>query len=984
MDKRLNEENFEAIIEEHFLNAHGYAQGDDKQFDRTRALFCEDVIAFIKQSQPKQWAQLEKQLTSKARPTLLQDLIDALDSPHRGGCLGVLRNGFKCYGISFRMAHFKPASGLNPDTQKRYEQNILSVTRQLHYSDQHNNSLDMVIAVNGIPIITMELKNRFTGQNWRDAVWQYKTNRSRADTIFHFNKRSLVNFALDSDQVYMTTKLNGEETQFLPFNKGDKNKAGNPDNPNGFKTAYLWEEILAKDSILEIVAQFIHLEKKGKNEKIIFPRYHQLDAVRKMVTHAREHGTGNNYLIQHSAGSGKSNSIAWLSHRLASLHDQKDKKIFHSVIVITDRLVLDKQLQETIGQFEQTRGVVHKIDQSSKQLADAITAGAPIIVTTLQKFPFAAEKMQAIGTKNYAVIIDEAHSSQSGERASQVKELLSPEDEINDVVQKAAKKRGRQKNISFFAFTATPKYKTIEIFGQLKPNDKEPKPFHLYSMRQAIKEGFILDVLKNYTNYKMYCELLKSVENDPRVKRKKAARALARFISLHPTNIAQKIEVIIEHFRAHTMNKIGGKAKAMIVTAGRAHAIRYKCAFEKYIKEKGYKGIKALVAFSAFTDENKVQHAEEDYNKDANEKPIGEKELPQRFAGDEFQVLIVAEKYQTGFDQPLLHTMYVDKKLEGIQAVQTLSRLNRITEGKEDTFVLDFFNQASDIDAAFQVYYQETNIGERVETRKLYDLHSKLKNQKVYFEQEIDEFSSIFYKPKEKQTRSDQKKISQCLDPAARRFSELDENKKEDFRKSLFTFRNLYGFMAQIIPFQDTDLEKHYSFIRHLLTKLPKSPRDPIYNFDDEVALKNYRLQKIREGSIKLSEDEQGSVDGPTEVGTAANKDDEAHLSKLIEELNKRFGTNFGEDDSLFFKEVGEKVVTNENVRKKAKANSKENFGLAFDQPLKEAFLNRMKDNERITEKFMNDENFREVVRNYMLPYVYNRICGEDSENLKS
>ena len=983
MSKRFNEANFEATIEKHLLS-HGYAHGDDKNFDKERALFPEDVIAFIQHSQPQEWQKLEKLQKSNARETLLKDLTDALDSPHRGGCLGVLRDGFKCYGILFRMAHFKPASGLNPDTQKRYEHNILSITRQVHYSPNNNNSIDMVIAVNGIPIITMELKNRFTGQSWEHAVKQYKVNRSPADAIFQFNKRSLVHFAVDSDQVHMTTKLDRRKTTFLPFNKGDKGGAGNPDNPDGFKTSYLWENILAKDSLLEIIGSFIHLEGK---KKIIFPRYHQLDAVRKMTAHARDNGTGKNYLIQHSAGSGKSNSIAWLAHRLSSLHNHKDQKIFDSVIVITDRLVLDKQLQETIGQFEKTPGTVVKVDQDSAQLADAINSNALIIVTTLQKFPFAADKMKSNKNKNYAVIIDEAHSSQGGERAADMKGILSEQKETIDYeeeVIEAMKKRGRQKNISFFAFTATPKYKTIEIFGQLNPED-EPKAFHNYTMRQAIEEGFILSVLKHYTTYQTYYRLLKTIEDDPSVERRKAARALARFVSLHPTNIAQKTEVIIEHFRAHTMRKIGGKAKAMVVTQGRPHAIRYKEAFDRYIEEKGYKNIGVLVAFSAFTDESGKKQTEAGHNEDAKGRSIGERELPQKFASDEFHILIVAEKYQTGFDQPLLHTMYVDKKLEGIYAVQTLSRLNRIATGKEDSFVLDFINDEDTIREAFQDYYLETEIDNRIEHKTLYDLDQKIKSRKVYFEQEIIEFSKIFYKPRKKNLDKDQQEINRILDPAVRRFNEeLSEDKQEEFRKLLTTFRKIYAFMSQIIPFRDPDLEKHYSFVRYLLAKLPRGDGGHIYNFDDEVQLEIYRLQKIKETKIPLSEDERGSVDGGIEVGAVKSEDDETHLSELIEELNRRNGTNLGEGDRLFFLAVGKEAVVNESVRKKAIANSKENFGLAFDQPLEEAFLNRMKDNKKITTDFMNNQEFREIVRDYMLSYVYGHIRGEDREAPKS
>ena len=721
------EKAFETAIEEYLIATGGYEKGDPNKFDRDRALFPQDILSFVRDTQPKEWAYLEKLQKDKAEETLLDDLCRALDSPYEG-CLSVLRHGFKCFGKLFRVAYFAPASGLNPDTQKLYDANRLTITRQLRYSNQHGNTLDVVLSLNGIPIATVELKNPMTGQTWRNAVSQYKNDRDPKDLIFNFKKRALVHFAVDTDEVYMTTCLSGKNTYFLPFNKGFNFGAGNPDNPDGYKTSYPWEEVLERHSFLDILARFIHLQiekkkvggKTVKREKMIFPRYHQLDCVRKMIRAAREEGTGNNYLIQHSAGSGKSNSIAWLAHRLASLYDEKDEKVFDSVIVVTDRIVLDQQLQNTIYQFEHKEGVVKKIDKDSTQLAHALATGVPIIVTTLQKFPFVTEKIGKLPKRKYAVIIDEAHSSQGGETAAELEGVLGGA-AIKEEVQKIAEeeglpdyeeeilrtmaKRGRQPNISFFAFTATPKYKTLEVFG--RPGaDGKPEPFHIYSMRQAIQENFILDVLEHYITYKTYYRLVKAIENDPKVDKRKAARALARFMSLHPHNIAQKTEVMIEHFRHFTMHKIGGRAKAMVVTSSRLHAVKYKKAFDKYIAEKGYKGIKTLVAFSGTVTDPDVPDVE--YTEVSMNNGIREKELPERFATDGYQVLIVAEKYQTGFDQPLLHTMYVDKRLSGIQAVQTLSRLNRTHPGKEDTFVLDFVNEPEETLDAFQPYYKRT------------------------------------------------------------------------------------------------------------------------------------------------------------------------------------------------------------------------------------------------------------------------------------
>lgn len=1004
MTSQHTEAVFESAIEASLLDAGGYRAGDDAAFDKSRALFPADVLAFIKATQSKQWEYLEKLQGAMAQETLLHDLCRALDSEHEG-CLSVLRHGFKCFGKQFRVAYFAPASGMNPDTQALYNANDLCITRQLHYSEHNNNSLDVVLALNGIPIATLELKNRTTGQSWQNAVHQYKHDRDPKEPIFQFKKRSLVHFAVDADLVYMTTQLKGDKTFFLPFNRGDGGGAGNPLNPNGYRSAYLWEEALERHSLLDILARFMHLQieerkfkqKTVKVETMIFPRYHQLDCVRRLEAQCRAQGPGHNYLVQHSAGSGKSNSIAWLAHRLASLHRDDDSKVYDSVIVVTDRVVLDQQLQNTIYQFEHKQGVVRKVQESSAELAEALTAGVPIIITTLQKFPYAAEKLEQLSQRTYAVIIDEAHSSQGGETATEMKGVLSAAHVKEEAARIAAEegladneerilqtilKRGKQPNVSFFAFTATPKYKTLEVFGHPGPDGK-PQPSHLYSMRQAIEEHFILDVLQFYTTYKTYYRLIKSVEDDPQVDKRKAARALARFMSLHPVNIAQKTEVIIEHFRAHTMHKLGGRAKAMVVTASRLHAVKYKLAFDKYIKDKGYQGIRTLVAFSGTVVDPDVpdkEYTETGMNVGFDGKHIKERELPEKFANDEYQVLLVAEKYQTGFDQPLLHTMYVDKRLSGIQAVQTLSRLNRMASGKEDTFVLDFVNEEEEIRASFQPYYEQTAIGDRVEAHQLYELQAKLNAWQVYHAAEVEEFCRVFFKPKPAQTNADQARMNACVDPATGRFQGLEEEEQEAFRKELGAFRSLYAFMAQVIPFQDTDLEKLYSYVRWLILKLPKRDSGPMYNFNDDVALKYYRLQKIGEGSIKLEAGKQETVSGPTSVGTGATKGDEIELSKLIDLLNERFGTEFKPGDQLFFDSIREDALQDEGLKQAAQANTMENFGFVFRKSLEGLFIDRMDQNEEITSKFMNEDKFREAVSQHLLKIVYDQLRKGDGE----
>jgi len=994
---------FESAIEHYLLEAGGFKKADPKNFDCDRAIDSSILLDFIQETQPKEWGYLKNLQKNKAEETLLDDLRKSLDSEQEG-CLKVLRHGFKCFGKTFHVAYFAPASGLNPETQKLYDANRLTVTRQLHYSKKHNKSLDVVLSINGIPVVTMELKNPMSGQTWRNAMYQYKQDRDPHDLIFQFKKRTLVHFAVDPDEAYMTTRLAGSSTYFLPFNRGNNGGAGNPDNPEGYKTAYLWEEVLQRDSFMDIFARFVHLEilekkiggKKIKKETMIFPRYHQLDCVRKLIADAQKSGPGKNYLIQHSAGSGKSNSIAWLAHRLASLHDENDDKIFDSVVVITDRLVLDQQLQNTIYQFEHKQGVVQKIDENSTQLANALGSGSPIIVTTLQKFPFVTEKIGILPKKKYAVIIDEAHSSQSGESATELKGVLSAKhikdeaevqikeqglpDHEEEILRTMAK-RGKQKNICFFAFTATPKYKTIEVFGTTG-DDGKPEPFHLYTMRQAIEENFILDVLKHYTTYQTYYKLIKSIEDDPKVEKRKAAKALARYMALHPHNISQKTEIMVEHFRMFVKNKIGGRAKAMVVTSSRLMAVKYKLSFDRYLAEKGYSDIKALVAFSGIVKDPDIPDIE--YSEVKMNKGIKEKELPEKFSTDEYQVLLVAEKYQTGFDQPLLHTMYVDKRLSGIQAVQTLSRLNRIHPGKEDTFVLDFVNEADEIRESFQPFYEQTTVGERAEPRQLYELQSRIDNYHAYHANEVEEFCKIFYKPASSQLPNDPCEDECMLSPAVGRFTQLDEEKQEEFKKVIIAFRNLYSFMSQVIPFQDSDLEKLYSFLRFLLTKLPKIERGPMYSFDEDVALKYYRIEKTSEGAIQLEKGKKGDLPGPLSVGTGIKKGEEIELSRLIDLLNERFGTEFKAGDQLFFDSIREDALSDSKLEQAALANTKENFGYVFRKALEDLFIYRTDLNDEIVAKFMDEKDFREIVSKYLLEQVYEQFRAKAQKGSSS
>lgn len=1007
---RYGETAFEQVIETTLLE-NGYQQVNS-YFDPVRAIFADEAIAFIRTTQPNEWSKLEALHGEKTTTQVISDLCKWLDTY---GSLHTFRHGFKCYGRTLRIAYFKAAHNLNPQLEAQYAANRVGITRQLHHSERYRHlSLDIVISLNGIPLVTLELKNPLTGQTVVDAKVQYQQDRDPREPIFEFKRRSLVHFAVDTEEVWMTTRLAGSTTHFLPFNKGNQGGAGNPPDPKGrtYRTAYLWEEVLQRDSLLDLLARFLHLQveekrdeegRKFTKESMIFPRYHQLEAVRSAVEAARSQGVGQNYLIEHSAGSGKSNTIGWLAHRLSSLHDENDQRVFDSVIVITDRRVLDRQLQDTVYQFEHRHGVVQKIDESSRQLAEALENSVPIIITTLQKFPFISKQLiklaearneQGTGvlkTRRRAVIIDEAHSSQSGETATELKGVLGGEDLQNEAKRRSVEegqsdqeelfrsmaKRARQANLSLFAFTATPKHKTFKDFTQ------KGEAFHKYTMRQAIEEGFIMDVLRNYTTYKAYFKLLKASEEDPNVERKKAAKTLARFMRLHPHNIAQKTEVMVEHFYAFTRHKIKGHAKAMVVTSSRLEAVRYKQSFDRYIKEKNYP-IKTLVAFSGVVNDDQV--TDKTYTEEGMNEGIRERELPERFATNEYQVLLVAEKYQTGFDQPLLHTMYVDKRLSGIQAVQTLSRLNRIHPFKEDTFVLDFVNDREEICDAFKQFYDGAELGEEAEPEQLYLLKSELDESGIYQSQEVERFCAIYFKPKPRQSVGDHQALNASLDPAVDRFRNLLKQNPEEaevWRTKLTAFRNLYAFLSQIIPYQDSDLEKLYTFLRHLSAKLPHSSNSKQYNFDDDVYLEYYRLQKISEGSIDLGEGYARPLDGPKEVGTLAIRDSKVALSQVIDIVNDRFGTDFTQADQLFFDQIVEAATHSEALRQAAQVNSADKFSLLFSRLLESLFVERMDQNEEIFARYMNDPAFQKAISGLLSTEVYKRLVGQEKSLIR-
>ena len=1009
------EQHFENEIEHSLLTEGGYQQGLAKDYEKSTALFPSDVVAFIQTTQPKLWVRLEMLFKDKAQDELIKALNQELNIK---GSLNVLRNGFRVANRTAKMAYFAPNSTLNETAQQQYDANIVKITRQV--ITEYNERIDMVLSVNGIPVITIELKNEMSATGWtvEDAKYQYRKERNPQGKLFEFKKRSLVHFAVDTQEVYMTTKLEGENTRFLPFNRGFNDGKGNPPVENDVRTTYLWREVLHKDSLMELIGRFLHLSREERkirtdsgfryitSESMIFPRFHQLDAVRKLIAHTKTHGAGKNYLIQHSAGSGKSNTIAWLAHHLASLHNANDEKIFNSVIIVTDRVVLDRQLQETVAQFEQTDGVVQKIDKDTHQLTAALAANVPIIITTIQKFPYVMHSIQtkakhgehiSLDTegKRFAVIVDEAHSSQTGETAGELRQVLNKsgieaaiaaefldldEDEQADIeVQKNILreqfKRSRQDNLSFFAFTATPKWKTLALFDE--PNEQGETPFHSYSMKQAIEEGFILDVLANYATYKQYFRLLRTADSDIELPKHKAKKELMRFVNLHPSVISQKVEIIIEHFQSVTRHKIGGYAKAMVVTSSREAAVRYKLAFDEYIAEKGYEGIKSLVAFSG-----KVilpEQTEKEYSEPSMNGGIKETELPEQFDSDNYQVLLVADKYQTGFDQPLLHTMFVDKVLSGVQAVQTLSRLNRTAKGKEDTFVLDFVNDHEAIYDAFKPYYQRTALGDIPSDEKLASLGNTLDEWKIYTQSDIDEFANIWFSGRTTPTNNEHKRLNAIIDKAIEKYQHIsddpehNEEQQKLFKSQLQSYLNLYLFVSQILPYADSIHEKRYVYLKALMMKLPRGKQSEKLDLSKMAILQYYRLQQIGEGSIKLNEGEAEPQKGSTDVGTGQVSLTE-ELDKLIKELNEAFTTEFTLADQLFFESVEKFARENPDIVDAANNNPLSSFMDYFNTKIDDLLVGLFEQFGESVAKVLNNPQIKHKVCRRLAKQIYENV----------
>lgn len=987
--KQLTEKEFQRLIKKHLIEENDYLASNNQNYDKYHALDTEILFKFLETTQAKTMQELK----NIYGPEYKQKIVKRLNAElARRSMIDVIKHGIKDYGKKLNLAYFKPPTDFNEKLNKLYHQNIFSVIEELNY--QADKRIDLVLFLNGLPIITMELKNPDTSQGYKDAIEQYQTTRSPNEKLFRFKQRSIVNFAVDKAEVYMTTELNNENTFFLPFNKGQgkgkSKKAGNPEVEGKLKTHYLWEDIFQKDQLLEILQKFVFIDleedidEQGnlqQDEKLIFPRYHQLDVVSKILNDVKEKKAGQKYLIQHSAGSGKTYSITWLAHRLSSLHDRENNPIFSSIIVVTDRVSLDQQLQETIYQIDHKLGVVAPIKKDSHQLAAELNDGTKIIISTIQKFPFILDKVSATKDKNFAIVIDEAHSSTSGKNILALKEALSLEeaaeldrqaemnsDDVEDKINKELKRVQSLDSLSFFGFTATPKPATLELFGSTNKTGKK-EAFHLYSMRQAIEEGFILDVLANYMTYKTYYQVNKKIKADPEFEKSRTSKEIARFVSLHPHNISQKTEIMIEHFRDKTMHKLGGEAKAMLVTSSRLHAVRYKRAFDKYIREKGYQNLKSLVAFSGTVKDDGFEFTEPKMN-----DGIPESETAKEFDKDEYQILLVANKYQTGFDQPKLHTMFVDKRLRGVNAVQTLSRLNRTYKGiKEDTFVLDFVNEAQDIKEAFEPYYDLTKLdSDNIDPNQMYTLYDEIMDSMLVNKDDVDAFAQSYYE--NDSTAEIIAAGDNALSHSVDQIRELAKEDKLEFRSKLKRFINLYNLVLQVHPIKDIELHKLNIYLRFLLKRIDVASPAKV-DISDKVVLGYYQLENKGEQSIGLIGEKELT---PPSLGPANYQEEEKeHLSVIIERLNEKFQTNFSDSAKVAIDQMKNKLKDNENLGIWAQTNSFEDFKIPVQKKFEDTIVESYNENTEFYGKVLNDKDFKEKLMDLIMIDLYRSLRAE-------
>lgn len=951
------EKRFESDIEASLISKEGgYVKGSGT-YDTKYALYADKLISFVKVTQPKEWTRFEKMTPVKTEEKFCQAFCDSVES---FGMLEVLRKGFKHRGIPFKVCYFKPESSLNQTDADHYKANIIEVYRQWFYSATCKNSVDMVLVVNGIPLFAIELKNQYTGQTVDNAQRQWMYDRDKTENCFEFNHRVLGFFCVDHSNVLMATALNGGKTNFLPFNQGSNGAGndggkGNPPNPNGYPTDYFWKIVFQKDSMMDIVQKFMNFDGK----RLIFPRFHQLDVVRKLIKDVQQNGAGHNYLIQHSAGSGKSNSIAWTAYRLASIHDKDSKPVFRSVVVVTDRTILDKQLQETINGFDHTLGVVETIDdkKTSKDLLKALNEGVRLIVTTLQKFPVIYKQVEDAPGHNYAVIVDEAHSSQTGSAALKLKTALADteaalkeyaeiegieEDKIDkdDKLLNEMVAHGKHPNLSFFAFTATPKDKTLEMFG-IQQEDGSFRPFHVYSMCQAIEEHFIMDVLQNYMTYATCYKIAKSTEDNPDVPTSKAAKIIKKFQELHPYNIQQKSQIIVETFRETTKKQIGGRGKMMVVTSSRLAAVRYFHEIKRYIEQKKYDDVEILIAFSGAIKDGEFEYTETSLNKRKDGSTIKESQTKKEFR-ENFNVLIVAEKYQTGFDEPLLHTMIVDKKLKSVKAVQTLSRLNRICEGKDSTFILDFVNTEEEIREAFEPFYHRTELKEEINVNGLYVTQKDIAAYGVYDKADIEAFIKEYTK-KGAQDKDAMGKITSILTPAASRYNALNADDRYNYRRLLRSLVRWYGYCSQILRMFDKELHKEAVFASYLVKLLP-AEKTEMLDLEGKLKLEYYKLKQTFTGTISLS-DNVGQYDAQVIKPKNGPADEQkSPLDEIIERINEVYKGDFGKGDRVMAGDLFDRMKQDEKLKAAAQTTDPKIFAESvfpkvFDQVATDSYM---------------------------------------------
>jgi len=1009
------------------LAANGwlYAEGDAAGYDRARALFPTDVLAWVQETQPKAWEALTKNHGANAGDTLLARLREQID---QRGTLDVLRQGIEILGLRqpLKLAQFKPALGINPEILSRYATNRLRVVRQVRYSQHNENCIDLVLFLNGVPVATVELKTDFT-QSIGDAVDQYRFDRhphpkgKAPEPLLSFPNGALVHFAVSNAEVRMVTKLAGPAPEFLPFNQGDNGAAGNPANPaGGHRTAYLWQEVWARESWLDILGRYLiaQRDKKKQITQIIFPRYHQLDVTREILNAVLAEGAGGRYLVQHSAGSGKTNSIAWTAHFLADLHDAENKKVFDTVLVVSDRTVIDSQLSEAIFDFERTSGVVATIKgndgSKSAELAAALSGDKKIVVCTIQTFPFALEavrKLAATQGKRFAVIADEAHSSQSGEAAAKLKAVLSPEEILElgdggevsteDILVAQMSARAADTGITFIAFTATPKTKTLELFGT-RPDpsrpaspDNIPAPFHVYSMRQAIEEGFILDVLENYTPYKLAFKLAhEGREYDEKtVERSAAMKGIMGWVRLHPYNIAQKVQIVVEHYRQFVAPLLAGKAKAMVVVASRVEAVRWQLAIDKYIKSRGYP-MRTLVAFSGEVNDKASGPDAFTENSETLNPNLKGRDIREAFKGEEYQILLVANKFQTGFDQPLLCGMYVDKRLAGIQAVQTLSRLNRAHPGKDTTYVLDFVNDTADVLAAFKSYYTTAELANTTDPNLVFNLRAKLDAAGHYDDFEVDRVVAVELNPKSKQGDL-VAALTPVVDRLMKRYKAAQEalkvaKAKEDadaakaaqdelnalilFKGDMGAYVRLYTFLSQIFDYGNTAVEKRSIFFRVLI---------PLLEFGREregidlskVVLTHHNLKNLGKRPMPLGAGDTPKLDPITETGSGRVQEKEtAYLSAIIEKVNDLFEGELTDQDKLVYvnKVIMGKLLESPKLQQQAANNSREQFANSPDlnSELLSAIMSALDAHTQMSTQALNSPTVRQGLKDILLDHA--------------